>query len=148
MFGGVGSTVTATVTSAITEVIYTNVPDLACMPGYIEVCVNAGDSFVPAGPWTFTVTTATGAPAMEIGSQGNPIGPVNVLTGQCSGDLPLLPGQYTITESFSSPDYVSAIAAFPAGDLLGWNLAKGTGTFAEAGGAATTAFFTNDTLSG
>ena len=84
---------------------------------------------------------------MEIGSQGNPIGPANVLTGQCS-DLPLPPGQYTITESFSSPDYVSAIVAFPADGLLGSNLVKGTGDFAEASGAATTAFFTNDTPSG
>ena len=77
--------------------------------------MNAGDSFVPAGPWTFTVTTATGAPATEIGSEGNPIRPVNVLAGQCSGDIPVYPGQYTITESFSSPDYVSAIARLSLG---------------------------------
>jgi hypothetical protein len=140
-------TATATLTSNVTQVIYTEVPCLPCgLPSYFEVCVTAGDSSVPPSPWTFTLATSSGASATELGSDGTPVGPVNVISGQCSGDIPVAAGQYIVTESFSPPDYVSAIATFPAADLLSSNLAKGTATFAAATGTATAAIFTNDTL--
>ena len=129
-------TVTATVTSTLTQVIYTNV-GFGPPGGNIEVCVEAGDSTVPAGPWTFTITPYGSTTA---------VGTVNVLAGQCSGAVSLNPGQYTVVESFSPPDYVSAIAAVPSAALLASDAAEGTATFAVAANNDTTAIFTNDTL--
>ncbi len=132
-------TVTATVTGAVTEVIYTNIPLVAPCGGGIEVCVNAGDASVPVGTWTFTIT--------PYGSN-TPTGWVSALAGQCSGDIQLNAGQYTVAESFSPPDYVSSIATVPSGALLASDAAEGTATFAVAANNNTTAIFTNDTLSG
>ncbi len=132
-------TVTATVTSALTQVIYTDVPVVNQNPGGLEVCKNAGDPFVGAGPWNFSIT--------PFGSN-TPVGWVSVLAGQCSGDVSLSPGQYTVAESFSAPDYVSSIYAVPSGALLGSNVANGSATFAVSAGNNTTAIFTNDTQTG
>jgi hypothetical protein len=140
-------TTTVTLTGAVTQVIYTDVPHVIRPPGYLEVCKNAGDSFVAAGPWTFWIKTPTGGPAILVDPSGNPIGPVGpiqVLAGQCSGDIPVAAGQYTVQESFSAPDYVSSIAAFPPTALLGSNAANGSGTFSVSSQVATTAIFTND----
>ncbi len=129
-------TVTATVGSGVTEVDYTNSVVVNQPPGYIEVCKNAGDSYVAPGPWTFTLT------------QGTWTNTQSVLAGQCSGDVAVHPGQVNVAETFSAPNYVSSIAAIPSGNLLGSNLANGTATFAVASGATTTAVFTNDVQTG
>ncbi len=131
-------TVTATVGASVTEVIYTNVPVVNQPPGYLEVCKNAGDSYVGAGPWTFTITDAGGAV----------VGVEHVLAGQCSGDLSLPPGQYGVAETFSSPDYVSSISALNPNNLLGVNVANGTGTFSVSANSTTTAVFVNDVQTG
>jgi hypothetical protein len=129
-------TVTATVGSGVTDVVYTNVPVVVQPPGYIEVCKSAADSFVPSGPWTFTL------------NQGNWNDTEHVLTGQCTGPITVPAGQVSVQESVSSPSYVSSITAIPAGNLLGSNLANGQATFAVASGADTTAVFTNSTQMG
>ena len=109
--GGTGSgqnlaagTITATVGSGVTEVDYTNYIPVVQNPGYLEVCKNAGDAYVPYGPWSFAITNGAGAN----------VGSVSVPAGQCSGDVALAPGDYTVTESFSSPYYVSSITAVPS----------------------------------
>ncbi len=114
--GGTGSnsnlaagTITATVGSGVTEVDYTNYIPVAQNPGYLEVCKNAGDAYVPYGPWSFGITNAAGAN----------VGSVSVPAGQCSGDVALPPGNYTVTESFSSPYYVSSISRGACGHLGG-----------------------------
>ncbi len=48
-------TVTATVTSALTQVIYVDIPVVTQNPGGLEVCKNAGDPYVAAGPWNFSI---------------------------------------------------------------------------------------------
>ncbi|MGO8870395.1 MAG: hypothetical protein ACLQPH_03170 [Acidimicrobiales bacterium] len=143
--GGTGSgenlaagTITAKVGSGVTEVDYTNYIPVVQTPGYLEVCKNAGDAFVPYGPWSFAITNAAGAN----------VGNVSVPAGQCSGDVALPPGNYTVTESFSAPDYVSSITAYPADTLVASNVANGSGTFAVSAGNTTTGFYTNSTQMG
>lgn len=143
--GGTGSnqnlaagTITATVGSGVTEVDYTNYIPVVQNPGYLEVCKNAGDAYVPYGPWSFGITNEAGAS----------VGSVSVPAGQCSGDVALPPGDYTVTESFSSPYYVSSITAVPADTLVASNVANGSGTFAVSAGNTTTGFYTNDTQMG
>jgi hypothetical protein len=135
--GGLGATATVQ-PGGTTVVTYTNAISVPPTPGYLEVCKQAGDSYVPQGPWNFTVTD----------SDGTVVGSQTTLTGQCSGDLSLTPGNYTVTEdSVTSPDYVSAITGIPTAPLT-TNLADASGTFAVAAGAAETAVFTDSTLLG
>jgi hypothetical protein len=131
-----GQDATATVQPGGTTVVtYTNsTTPPPPNPGYLEICKTVGDSFVGAGPWNFTIS-------------GNGITPISqsVLAGQCSGDVPLLAGDYTVTESFSSPDYVSSIKGDPTAPVS-TNLANGSGVFAVSAGTPETATFTNKTL--
>jgi hypothetical protein len=118
-----------------TVVTYTNsTPIQPPPPGYLEICKVAGDSFVGAGPWNFTIS-----------GNGQPSQTQSVLAGQCSGDVALPVGDYTVTESFSSPDYVSSITGDPTAPVS-TNLGNGSGVFAVSTGTPETATFTNDTL--
>jgi hypothetical protein len=119
---------------ATTVVTYTNVVNIPPVPGFLEICKTAGDSFVGAGPWNFTIS-------------GNGITPIteSVLAGECSGDVQLSPANYTVTEAFTSPDFVSSITGNPTAPVA-TNLANGSGVFAVAAGSAETATFTNDTV--
>jgi hypothetical protein len=100
-------------------------------PGYLEVCSQAGDASVGTGPWTFTIS-------------GNGIlFTVSALAGQCSGDVPLLVGDYTVTETLAPPDSVSAITGYPTAPVS-TNLAEGSGVLAVSNGTTETATFTND----
>jgi serine/threonine protein kinase len=103
-------------------------------PGYLDICQQAGDAFVGAGPWNFTIS-----------GNGQPSQTEQVLAGQCSGDVSLPIGDYTVTEGFSSPDYVSSITGDPTAPVS-TNLANGSGVFAVSTGTTETATFTNDTL--
>jgi hypothetical protein len=131
-----GQDATATVQAGGTTVVtYTNsTTPPPPNPGFLEICKTAGDSFVGAGPWNFTIS-------------GNGIAPINesVLAGQCSGDVSLNAGNYTVTESFTSPDFVSSITGDPTAPLT-TNLANGSGVFVVPAGSTETATFTNDTL--
>jgi len=101
--------------------------------GYIEVCKQAGDSFVN-GNFTFDL------------SEGEWSSSVTVPTGGCSGDIQVPAGQVAVTEESNPPYYVSSVAAIPQGDLVSENLANQTATFTVAANApATTAIFTNST---
>jgi hypothetical protein len=85
-----GQDAVATIESpGVRVVTYTNgVPTGG--PSYLEACVHAGDSGVAAGPWKFTIS-GNGQPAIT----------ESVLAGECSGDLLLPLGDYTVTESLS-----------------------------------------------
>jgi hypothetical protein len=136
-----GGTTTVTLTGGVTEVAYTNANSVPIVNGYLEICKIAGDSYVPIGPWTFTVTNST----------GQTVDQEQVLAGQCNevlngAGLPL--GNYTVTESVGFPYYVSAISAYPTSDLLSSNLNDATATFAVEPNLTTTAYFTNDTHMG
>jgi hypothetical protein len=121
----------------VTVVTYTNSVAVTSASGYLEVCKQAGDSFVSPGPWNFAISY-----------NGDTFATVSVLTGQCSGDLELGPGDYTVTEQdVTSPDYVSSITGTPTAPLT-YNLANASGTFAVAAGQSETAVFTNSTLLG
>jgi hypothetical protein len=132
-----GQDATATVQPGGTTVVtYTN-SDIPPPPtfGYLEICKTAGDKFVGAGPWNFTIS-----------GNGQPSQTQSVLAGQCSGDVKLPSGDYTVTESFSSPDFVSSITGDPTAPVS-TNLANGSGVFAvPADGTTETATFTNDTI--
>ena len=131
-----GQDATATVQAGGTTVVtYTNsTTPPPPTPGYLEICKTAGDSFVGAGPWNFTIS-----------GNGQPSQTEQVLAGQCSGDVALPVGDYTVTEAFSSPDYVSSITGDPTAPVS-TNLANGSGVFAVSTGTTETATFTNDTL--
>ena len=120
--GGDGTTMTVTYTD-----------DLA--GGHLVVCKLAANSFVSPGPWSFTITD----------SMGNAVAgsPVTVMVGNCSSSLPLPAGNYTVVETFSPPDSVSAITASPTAALVSSNLSTGTGVFTVTAQGTTTATFTN-----
>ncbi len=121
--GGDGTTMTVTYTD-----------DLA--PGGLKVCKLAANSFVSPGPWSFTITDSMGHAVA--GS------PVSVTVGNCSNTLALPAGNYTVVESFSSPDSVSTITVSPTTALVSVNLPTGTAVVTVAGGGAnTTVTFTN-----
>ena len=133
-------TVTATLTGGVTEVSYQNTTVTPTLNGVLEICKNAGDYFVPQGPWSFTVVSTL---------SGQVVDTENVLTGQCNENpngLP--PGQYVVTESVGYPYYVSEISAYPSNTLVASNVDNASGTFTVTAGNSTTAFFTNDTLTG
>ncbi len=119
--------------STVTTVVnYTNSSSITQPPGAIEICKQAGDSYVN-GWFNFEL------------SQGEWSTTTSVLTGQCTGDIPVPAGQVTVTEEPSSPYYVSSVAAIPQGALVAENLANQTATFSVASQSATTAIFTNST---
>jgi hypothetical protein len=97
-------------------------------PGYLEMCLQGS---VGPGPWTFTISGNNQSPMSE-----------SVQAGECSGDVALPVGNYTVTESLSSPDSVSAITGTPivpvSTDLGSWS-----GVFAVTAGTAETATFTD-----
>jgi hypothetical protein len=125
-------TVTATLgTSGTTVVTYTD----QTTPGNLVVCKLAANTFVSPGPWSFTITDSMGHAVA--GS------PVTVTVGNCSSPLSLPPGNYTVVETFSSPDTVSSITASPPSALVSVNLPAGSGVFTVTSGATTTATFTN-----
>jgi hypothetical protein len=128
-----GGTVTATVgAGAVTIVTYTNVPVINQPTGAIEVCKQAGDSYVN-GSFNFSL------------SEGEWSSSVSVLTGQCSGEITVPAGQVSVTEAPSAPYYLASVSSIPQSALLGSNLANGQATFAVSSGSATTAIFTNAT---
>jgi hypothetical protein len=107
--------------------------------GYLEICKQAWDYFVPAGPWTFTVTNST----------GSVVDTEQVLVNQCNENMKGLPaGTYTVTETVSFPYHVSGIRAVPLSALVSKNVATATGTFVVKSGKTTTAFFVNRTRLG
>jgi hypothetical protein len=127
-----GQDSTATIEGAGTTVVtYTNSPDFLINPGYLEVCVLAGDAGVGAGPWNFTIS-------------GNGLPPVSesVLAGQCSGDVPLSVGDYKVSESLPTSITVTSITGDPTSPVR-VNLTKGFGVFAVAFGTTETATFTD-----
>jgi hypothetical protein len=84
--GGQDSEVTID-SAGVTVVSYTN-GFATGLPSYLEVCVQPGDPGVGAGPSTFTIS-----------GNGQPPTNVLVLFGECSGDVSLPSGDYTVTES-------------------------------------------------
>jgi hypothetical protein len=120
-----GSTTTAT---------FTNDTD-----GNLVICKAASDGSVPPGPWQYTITnTATGAT----------VATASVLVGKCSSAIALPNTNYTVTETFSAPDYVDSITVAPTTALVGTpSLTTGSVTVTVSPGANTTATFTNDTQS-
>jgi hypothetical protein len=127
-----GQDSTTTIESAgVTVVTYTNAAPNIGPPGYLEVCVQAGDSGVGAGPWNFTIS-------------GNGLPPVSesVLAGQCSGDVGLPVGDYTVSESLPTSITVTSITGNPTSPVS-VNLAKGSGVFAVPAFATETATFTD-----
>jgi hypothetical protein len=102
------------------------------IPAYLEICTQAGGTSVGTGPWTFTIT-----------GNGEPPQTVSVLTGECSGDLVLPVGAYTVTETIAPPDYVSSITGTPTAPVS-TDPGTGTGVFAVAAESTETADFTND----
>jgi hypothetical protein len=107
--------------------------------GYLEICKQAWDYFVPAGPWTFTVTNGAGAV----------VDTEQVLVNQCNENMHGLPaGNYTVTETVSFPYHVSGISSLPVSALVSKSLATASGTFTVKSGKTTTAFFVNRTRLG
>jgi hypothetical protein len=102
------------------------------IPAYLEICTQAGGTSVGTGPWTFTIT-----------GNGEPPQTVSVLMGECSSDLPLPVGDYTVTETLAPPDYVSAITGDPTAPISS-DLGTGSGVFAVSTGTTETATFTNN----
>jgi hypothetical protein len=66
-----------------------------------------------------------------------------VLAGECSGDVALPPGDYTVTETLAPPDHVSAITGDPTAPVS-TNLGNGSGVFAVSFTTPETVTFTND----
>jgi hypothetical protein len=131
-----GQDSTATIESVgVTVVTYTNIITNSIPPPivYLEVCVQAGDSGVGAGPWDFTIS-----------GNGQPPTSESVLAGQCSGDVLLPVGDYTVSESLPQSVTVTSIAGDPTSPVS-VDLAEGSGVFALAGGATETATFTDAT---
>ncbi|MGO8872573.1 MAG: hypothetical protein ACLQPH_14440, partial [Acidimicrobiales bacterium] len=128
--GSVTVTVTAGVTTTAT---FTNDTTI---PGSLIVCKDASDTSVPAGPWQFTITNASGVT----------VGSASVLVGKCSNPIELPAANYTVTETFSAPDYVDSITVAPTTAEVGSpSLGTGSVTVTVTAGATTTATFTNDT---
>jgi hypothetical protein len=131
--GTLGVVEVPTVSTGTTVVDFTLSTATTCgpIPGYLEICAQAGDSSVGPGPWTFTVS-------------GNGIlFSVSVLAGQCSEDIDLSVGDYTVTETLAPPDSVSAITGIPTAPVS-TDLGAGSGVFAVSTGTTETATFTND----
>ena len=126
-----GQDAVATVSHGTTVVTYTNGYPIL-FTSYLEVCVQAGDASVGRGPWTFTIS-----------GNGQPSQTESVLTGQCSGDVALPVGYYTVTETLAPPDSVSAITGGPTAPVS-TDLGSGSGVFAVASSSTETATFTND----
>ena len=127
-----GQDSTATIESAgVTAVTYTNTPPPIGPPGYLQLCVQAGDAGVGAGPWNFTIS-----------GNGLPPESQSVLAGQCSGDVALLLGDYTVSESLPTSITVTSVTGNPTSPVS-VDLAEGSGVFAVAGGTAETATFTD-----
>lgn len=140
--GGGGSAVATVAAGATTIVDVTNTVTTPPQTGYLEICKQSGDAFVPAAPpgspngWEFTIS-----------GNGQWVNQW-VLAGQCSGDTQLPVGVYTVTEDdIPFPYFVSSITGDPTAPQS-TNLGNGTGTFAVAANTAETATFTNSTLQG
>ena len=130
---GTGSVTVTVGSGSTTTVTFTNDTD-----GSLSVCKAASDKAVPAGPWQFAITNAT---------TGATVGSASVLVGNCSTPLPVPAGNYKITETFTSPDYVDSITVAPTTALVGSpSLTSGSVTVTVSAGSTTTATFTNDTL--
>jgi hypothetical protein len=131
--GDGGSAVVPVGNAGTTIVDFTNAAPTCGPPttGYLEACQQAGDASVGSGPWTFTIS-----------GNGEPSQTESVLTGQCSGDVPLPVGNYTVTETLAPPDSVSAITGSP--NLpVSVDLGNASGVFAVSQGIAETADFTD-----
>jgi hypothetical protein len=131
--GTLGETVVPVASTGTTVVDYTFSSPTTCgpIPGYFEICAQAGDPSVGPGPWTFTV------------SGSGILFTVSVRAGQCSGDTDLPVGDYTVTETLVPPDLVSSITGDPTSPVS-TDLANGSGVFAVSTGSTETADFTND----
>ncbi len=124
--------------SNVTTVVnYTNGITPIVLNGAIEVCKQAGDSYV-SGTFNFELSSGEWSTwtSVYLPSGGGVF---------CTGDIPVPAGQVTVTEESAPPYYVSSVAAIPQGDLVSENLANQTATFSVSDGAATTAIFTNST---
>ncbi|MGO8870394.1 MAG: hypothetical protein ACLQPH_03165, partial [Acidimicrobiales bacterium] len=118
--------------NATATTTFTNIP-----VSHLVVCKYASDTAVPAGPWQFTITNATTKAVVTTAS---------VSVGQCSNPIPVPPANYTVSETFTAPDYVDSITVSPTSDLVGSpSLGTGSVTVTVNSGATTTATFTNDT---
>jgi hypothetical protein len=139
---GAGTATAIVGPSNVTTVVnYTNGIGLT-LNSLIEVCVQSGDSNVQgtfyfdlnSGLWSTTVSITVGQGGVS-----------------CTGDIPAPPtGQITVTEE-SNPTYdVSAVAAIPTSALVSDNLAMQKATFSvtDPRSGATTAIFTNSTVTG
>jgi hypothetical protein len=116
-----------------TFVDFTNTaPTCGPVPGYLEICAQAGDASVGTGPWTFTIS-----------GNGQPSQTESVLAGQCSGDVALPVGDYTVTETLAPPDSVGAITGDPTAPVS-TDLGSASGVFAVPGNTTETATFTNE----
>lgn len=136
--GGGGSAVASVGATGETIVDVTNVLPVG-PPADLEICVQAGDQYVPAAP--------PGSPnGWELTISGNGITPVNewVLAGQCSGDFTLPVGDYTVTEDdLPYPYSVSSITGDPtaAQDV---DLTTASAEFPVAANSTESAVFTID----
>ena len=110
---------------------YTMVPNLPPPIAYLEVCIHAADAGVGPGPWKVTIS-----------GNGQPATSESVLAGQCSGDVLLPLGNYTVTESLRKSATVTSIAGAPI-QPVSVDLAHGSGVFATVGGTTETATFTD-----
>ena len=85
--------------------------------GYVEVCKDAGDTFV-GGSFQFTITDRTGLKDTE-----------NVLVGQCSGPIKVAAGNVNVAEAQNGNTFVSSVTTAPDPNALGpTNLTNGTAT--------------------
>ena len=128
--------------STVTTVVNFTNGIISLINGFIEVCVQPGDSSVQ-GTFYFDLSSGQWS--------GNGV-PVTVSPGNivCTGDIPTPVGQVTVSEE-SNPAYdVSSVAAIPTGDLVSENLVSQTATFSVPflSNGATVAIFTNSTVAG
>jgi len=140
-WAGLDATAIVGPSNVTTVVNYTNeIVCGACGPGAIEVCVQAGDSTVN-GTFNFQLSSGEWSTSVSVTL---PSGSGVV----CTGDIPVPPGHVTVTEESDPPYDVSAVAAIPTGDLVSEDLATQTATFTVTDQVATTAIFTDSTVTG
>jgi hypothetical protein len=126
---GPGSRLSAVIVEGggVMVVTYTNDLDDP-LPDYLDVCEDAANSGVGSGSWNFTIS----------GNVLPPI-PVSMRTGQCSEDVPLPDGDYTVTESLPTLITAASITGDPT-PPASVDLAQGSGVFALGRGTETATF--------
>jgi hypothetical protein len=127
-------TVKLTVGSGVNIVTYTNQIDVSAQKGLLEICKNAGDSYVSGHAFWFTILDAAGLT----------YGPFSVLAGQCTSAITVTQGPATITEAAQAPFYLYDVYSIPSQNLISQNDTNGTASV-NVVATDTTVFFENYT---